>query len=158
MKRDLVKFSNTINPNKYNGAMVLGINGIVIKSHGSATPEAFAQALKNCLEFIKKESRNITVVSLTLLGLGSYMFYLWRVFGDPLYFFHLQSEFGAGRQEGIILLPQVIWRYIKIFMTVPHDWKFFSFIQEFIFSLVTLGSLLIFWKKIRPSHLLFSLF
>ncbi|MBT4652022.1 MAG: hypothetical protein HOA85_02100 [Candidatus Pacebacteria bacterium] len=113
--------------------------------------------IKKLLEFIKKESRNITVVSLTLLGLGSYMFYLWRVFGDPLYFFHLQSEFGAGRQEGIILLPQVIWRYIKIFMTVPHDWKFFSFIQEFIFSLVTLGSLLIFWKKIRPSHLLFSL-
>lgn len=113
--------------------------------------------IKKILEFLKKEWKNISAVSLSLLGLGSYMFYLWKVFGDPLYFFHLQSEFGAGRQEGIILLPQVIWRYIKILMTVPYDWKLFAYIQEFVFSLITLGSLLVFWKKIRPSHLLFSL-
>ena len=53
LKKDLVVFSNTVNPTKYNGAIVLGLNGVVVKSHGKATPEAFAQALKNCLEFVK---------------------------------------------------------------------------------------------------------
>ena len=69
LKRDLIKFSNTVNPTKYNGAMVLGINGIVIKSHGSATPEAFAQALKNCLEFIKKDINKLIIEELNMVNL-----------------------------------------------------------------------------------------
>ena len=64
LKRDLIKFSDTVNPTKYNGAMVLGLNGIVVKSHGSATPEAFAQALKNCLEFIKKDINKLIIEEL----------------------------------------------------------------------------------------------
>lgn len=54
------------------------------------------------------------------LGLLAYMFYLGKNFGDPLYFLHAQPAFGAGRSGGkIILLPQVYWRYLKIFVTVP---------------------------------------
>ena len=68
LKKDLIKFSNTINPTKYNGAMVLGLNGIVIKSHGSATPEAFAQALKNCLEFIKKDINKLIIEELKMVN------------------------------------------------------------------------------------------
>ena len=68
LKRDLLKFSNTVNPNKYNGAIVLGLNGIVIKSHGSATPEAFAQALKNCLEFIKKDINKLIIEELKMVN------------------------------------------------------------------------------------------
>ena len=55
LRKDLVVFSNTINPIKYNGAMVLGLNSVVVKSHGSASPEAFAQALNNCSEYVKKD-------------------------------------------------------------------------------------------------------
>ena len=44
-----------MNPTRYNGAMVLGLNGVVIKSHGKATPEAFAQAIKNCSEIVEKD-------------------------------------------------------------------------------------------------------
>ena len=68
LKRDLIKFSNTVNPTKYNGAMVLGLNGIVVKSHGSATPEAFAQALKNCLEFIKKDINKLIIEELKMVN------------------------------------------------------------------------------------------
>ena len=64
LKRDLIKFSDTVNPTKYNGAMVLGLNGIVVKSHGSATPEAFAQAVENCSEFIKKDINKLIIEEL----------------------------------------------------------------------------------------------
>ena len=67
LKKDLVKFSNTVNPTKYNGAMVLGLNGIVVKSHGSASPEAFAQALKNCLEFIERDINKLIIEELKLV-------------------------------------------------------------------------------------------
>ena len=68
LKKDLIKFSNTVNPTKYNGAMVLGLNGVVIKSHGSATPEAFAQALNNCLEFVKKDINKLIIEELKLVN------------------------------------------------------------------------------------------
>ena len=67
LKKDLIKFSNIVNPTKYNGAMVLGLNGIVIKSHGSATPEAFSQALKNCLEYIKKDINKLIIEELKMV-------------------------------------------------------------------------------------------
>ena len=68
LKKDLNKFSNTVNPTKYNGAMVLGLNGIVIKSHGNASPEAFAQALINCLEFVKKDINKLIIEELKLVS------------------------------------------------------------------------------------------
>ena len=68
LKKDLAKFSNTVNPTKYNGAIVLGLNGVVIKSHGSASPEAFAQALINCLEFVKKDINKLIVEELKLVN------------------------------------------------------------------------------------------
>ena len=67
LKKDLVKFSNTVNPTRYNGAMVLGLNGVVIKSHGSATPEAFAQALINCLEFVERDINKLIIEELKLV-------------------------------------------------------------------------------------------
>ncbi|QJC27382.1 phosphate acyltransferase [Anaplasma platys] len=35
-----------LDPDRYNGAMLLGLNGIVVKSHGGADGEAFAYAIK----------------------------------------------------------------------------------------------------------------
>ncbi len=39
-------FRNRIDPRRYNGASLLGLRGIVIKSHGSADELAFANAIK----------------------------------------------------------------------------------------------------------------
>ena len=48
--------------------MVLGLNNVVIKSHGSATPEAFAQALNNCSEFVKKDINKNIIKELKLVN------------------------------------------------------------------------------------------
>jgi Gpi18-like mannosyltransferase len=109
------------------------------------------------VNFIKKDWLNIIKISLSSLGLLAYMFYLQKTFNDPLYFFYVQSEFGAGREEGLILLPQVIWRYLKIFMTAPVDLKMFAYVQEFLFSIGAFCLLIFSWKKVRLSYLLFSL-
>ena len=68
LKKDLLNFSNTVNPTRYNGAMVLGLNGVVIKSHGSANPEAFAQALKNCLEFVERDINKLITEELKMVN------------------------------------------------------------------------------------------
>ena len=39
-------FRNRIDPGQYNGATLLGLQGIIIKSHGSADKDAFANAIK----------------------------------------------------------------------------------------------------------------
>ena len=36
---------NKVNPSKYNGAMFLGLNGIVVKSHGKSNADGFANAI-----------------------------------------------------------------------------------------------------------------
>jgi hypothetical protein len=89
------------------------------------------------------------------LGLLAYMMFLFGEFKDPLYFLHVQSEFGAGRQESLVLLPQVIWRYIKILFTArPFDFKYFSYVQDLGMSIVS-GLLLIYgWRKKIDKHLL----
>ncbi|HKI61967.1 MAG TPA: phosphate acyltransferase PlsX [Mariprofundaceae bacterium] len=41
----LIRFKDKVNPGKYNGAPLLGLNGIVVKSHGSADAASFANAI-----------------------------------------------------------------------------------------------------------------
>ena len=41
-----------VNPDIYNGATLIGLNGISVKSHGNANPIAFSYALKQCHNFI----------------------------------------------------------------------------------------------------------
>jgi hypothetical protein len=94
------------------------------------------------------------------LGLLIYMYYLWINFADPFYFFTVQSQFGAGRQNQLILWPQAVWRYLKILATArPIDWKYYIYVQEFLFSLGALYYLIkAFFKKILSlAWVLFSL-
>lgn len=44
-----------IDPRRYNGASLLGLNGIVIKSHGNADKDAFANAIKIASVEVKKQ-------------------------------------------------------------------------------------------------------
>lgn len=103
-------------------------------------------------------------VSLSALGLLAYMAYLYKYFADPLYFFHVQEQFGANRQTQLVSYPQVVWRYLKIFWTVrPINWKFYAYVQEFVLSLLALGGLVMaswqtYKKKIKLSwaYLIFA--
>ena len=87
--------------------------------------------------------KKVFCYSFSSLGLLAYILYLQKTFNDPLYFFHVQNEFGASRQTELVFLPQVIWRYIKILWTArPFDAKYYAYLQEFLVSLWVLLILL----------------
>ena len=44
-----------IDPGRYNGASLLGLRGIVVKSHGSADRFAFGQALERAVEEVRND-------------------------------------------------------------------------------------------------------
>ena len=44
-----------MDPARYNGATLVGLKGIVIKSHGSADKRAFAHALDSALEEVRHD-------------------------------------------------------------------------------------------------------
>lgn len=84
----------------------------------------------------KKATAIIPAIA-SVLGLGGYCYYLWQTTGDPLYFFSSQPAFGANRSTDLILLPQVYWRYLKIFVTANFDFRYFISAVEFaVFNLV----------------------
>ena len=51
--KNLKKFKNKLDPRLYNGAILLGLNKPVIKSHGSTDEIGFANSLKVCEKIIK---------------------------------------------------------------------------------------------------------
>ncbi len=106
----------------------------------------------------EKKWQNVAVILAGSIGLFAYMLYLLINFKDPLYFLHVQSAFGAGRQENLVLYPQVVMRYIKILWTArPFDWKYYSYVQEFIFGVLGLIGILAAFTKIKLSQSFFSL-
>ncbi|PIZ68277.1 hypothetical protein COY12_00395, partial [Candidatus Roizmanbacteria bacterium CG_4_10_14_0_2_um_filter_33_96] len=66
---------------------------------------------------LRGDDRKVLFIALLapLIGLFSYCFYLWKTTGDPFLFLTSQPVFGANRSSHLILLPQVYWRYFKIF-------------------------------------------
>lgn len=93
------------------------------------------------------------------LGLISYMFYLYLSVGDPLAFYNLQLIVGEQHQRGIVLYPQIIFRYLKIITSADLSPLFTTVILEFavgiiFFSLPIIG----YFKKIRLSYLFFAFF
>lgn len=94
-------------------------------------------AISLVIDMIKNKKSIFSIIgmfTISLTGLMSYMYYLNLKFGDPLMFVHVQTMFGAGRSGGdIVLLPQVIYRYIKIFFTVsPFSLLYLRAAWEFI--------------------------
>jgi glycerol-3-phosphate acyltransferase PlsX len=51
----LKAFRSRIDPRSYNGASLLGLRGIVIKSHGSADAFAFANAIKVAILEVRED-------------------------------------------------------------------------------------------------------
>lgn len=94
----------------------------------------------------------IFVLISPLLGLFSYMAYLWATTGNPLFFFTSQPIFGAHRSTHLILLPQVYYRYAKILLTASHDFQWYLSLFEvgifsFVFFIVILNLLQDFMDK-----------
>ena len=47
------KFKNELDPRKYNGAILLGLNGPVVKSHGSTDAKGLAYSINLCNKIVK---------------------------------------------------------------------------------------------------------
>lgn len=62
-------------------------------------------------DFIKNKKYLIFISSLGLFG---YMFYCLKNYGDAIAFYNLQTLVGEQHQKGIVLLPQVLYRYVKM--------------------------------------------
>ncbi|KLV08982.1 phosphate acyltransferase [Photobacterium aquae] len=53
--RDLFETVNQLKPDQYNGASLLGLRGIVVKSHGSADITAFTNAIGEAVNEVKRQ-------------------------------------------------------------------------------------------------------
>ena len=99
----------------------------------------------------KLNFRKIAVLFSPVLGFLSYSTYLYIVKGDFLLFINTQPSFGANRSNHLILLPQVMYRYLKILLTFKLDITYFVAILELsvfsIFLLVLLYQLYSYFKK-----------
>ena len=106
----------------------------------------------------KKELNLIPVATgilLSLLGIVAYMFYLNKVAGDPLEFFHNVSIFGQQRSSGLVLLPQVFYRYFfKVLPNINYSYFPVVFVTylEIITALVFLGLTIVGFFKLRLSY------
>ncbi len=100
--------------------------------------------------FVILSFRKLLVFLAPFLGLLTYMFYLYKTTGDPLFFFTAQPSFGANRSTSFVLLPQVYFRYFKIFLKTPLNTAYFTAALEFIsFTLVFFTFLFYFYKLIE---------
>ena len=93
------------------------------------------------------------------LGLGAYMYYLNSTVGDPLAFYHFQKLVGEQHQSGIITLPQVYYRYIKMLTSTSIGNPIFQvLILEFFLGIIFfLLPIYGYFKKIRLSYLIFAM-
>jgi len=109
-----------------------------------------ALLLEIFLQTKKISARVLFYFLLSLTGLGLFMAFLQSEFHDPLYFFHVQSEFGSGRQETLIFLPQTVWRGLKIILTVPMSRIWLTYFQEFVLTCLAVCTIAYgFWKRIE---------
>lgn len=92
-------------------------------------------------------------------GLLSYMIYLWITVGDPLAFYALQKLVGEQRYSYFVLPPQIIYRYIKMLLTVDFTSPIY---QTLVLELVSGVMFLLlpiygYFKKVPLSYVFYSL-
>lgn len=51
----IAKATKTVDPNMHNGAMLVGLNGVVVKSHGSTNAIGFANAIKVGISLVENQ-------------------------------------------------------------------------------------------------------
>lgn len=93
------------------------------------------------------------------LGLIFYMMFQYFTVGDPLAFYSLQKQVGEQHQEGLILLPQVYFRYVKMLLTVDLSNPIYqTIILEFLVGLAFfLLPVYGYFKKMRLSYLTYAM-
>jgi len=88
-------------------------------------------------------------LALPPLGLISYMYYQFRMTGDPLFFVNVQNSVTGRSTNKLILIYQVFFRYIKMILTVdPWSPTYFTVILEFLIGLLFILLLIFSIKKL----------
>ncbi len=100
---------------------------------------------------IKKISfKKWLVIFSPLSGLALYSLYLAHTTGDPFFFINSQPAFGANRSTSLVLLPQVYYRYLKIFLTASFSFAYVIALVELItFSLVFIIGSYELWRSFK---------
>ena len=101
--------------------------------------------------FFKK---GVFLVWISFLGILFYLLYLKLNYSDPFIFYKMQDIFGDQRKTGIILLPQVFVRYIKIFVLSKMQLAMFqTTLLEFLIAILfTFLPIYAFLKKFNLSY------
>lgn len=81
--------------------------------------------------FNRKIDKRIIFAVCPFIGIFIFMVYLLKTTGDPFYFFHAQSSLRLGRSTNFILLPQVYFRYLKIFFLSQFNFQYLIALSEF---------------------------
>lgn len=107
---------------------------------------------------VSKPVQKLIYCFLPLTGLVGYMYYLKRVFNDPLLFLHVQPQFGVQREvDRLILLYQVFWRYVKMIWTVSKDsLLYYNVSLELISALMFLTLTISAFYRSRKSYAVFA--
>jgi len=116
-----------------------------------------AETKKNPIPLWKK----IILSTVTLTGFIGYAVFNKMKWNDYFYFIHAQGQLANGRATNtIILFPHTLYRYFKIFATIPvsdHLWHVALLeVFAFFFGLVLLY--VCYRKRIRLSYLVFAFF
>jgi Gpi18-like mannosyltransferase len=91
-------------------------------------------------------------------GLVYFMMYLQETTGDPLAFFHVQKYYGQFRSEKIILLYQVLWRYLKMLLTVEiRNPIYMNIVLESVVGILFGVTSIVSLRKVRFSYSIFNL-
>lgn len=141
--------------------LVAGILGALVTATRLVGLAVVAAIIIEAVEFYRKDKKiplKIFGLGLSILGIATYMFYLWKVTGDPLNFLHTVGIFGAQRSSSFITLPQVLYRYIFKILPVLNYQYFpvvFSTWLEFILSLLFTVLSVYSFVKLRLSYSVF---
>lgn len=120
-------------------------------------PPSLKKIFNQTFNIFKTHYQFLIGLLIGLTAFGGYALFLYLRFDDPLYFFSVQSEFGAGRETRIILLPQVFYRSLRILLTArPFDLKYFSYAQDFVLSLLMGLGVIAAASKIKLSYIAFA--
>lgn len=116
--------------------------------------------------YFKNNSKKIKLklstfyILLVPLGLFVYMYFQWKVTGDPLNFLHTVGIFGEQRSSSFVMLPQVFYRYIfKIIpnLNINYFPSMFTIFMEFFVSLLFLVVSILSFYKLRLSYSVYIL-
>ncbi|MBL7036456.1 hypothetical protein ISR94_01220 [Candidatus Microgenomates bacterium] len=108
-------------------------------------------------KFVKEK---VYLLGVSAFGLFTYMLFSWKNYADPLAFYNLQTIVGEQHQKGIILLPQVFFRYVKIiFLGKVHLYSLQTTLLEVTTAILfVILPIYAYIKKIRWSYVVYILF